>query len=406
MGADRALTPPTPREIRAELEELVVGDLYGPVGGDEHEQLSTTERVTDRYILGRLAPNGALVAPDDPDRFAESGVHESVSMADADTGDTEPEVPSVPSMFCNTHGFTVCVEPGTTGLLAHASWAVYRSVATPEGEGRPYRRHPHSAEVRVPLPEHDTLLQQIEPDPGLPAVVLRGRVRSYDGRRLVTLFLVNGQQGKESSQSKWLFQAELALTAADGHSPVFVPRPESFSGGDQSDRDEHRNLAMTHRFHAEFVVGHSTAVTVTTAPATRSGPSGWAPPPFPATSSGTPTSPPPARTGTFPNSRTWSWTWRCWDGRTARPRAWGRPSPPGHRIPGLDRAPEGQGGGPRRPPGARRHRLPGRRPRQPHRVPLHHNIETGVLVRDPGQVRRLIAHFDGLMGRGGPLERL
>ncbi|WP_370011867.1 DISARM system helicase DrmA [Nocardiopsis sp. LDBS0036] len=267
MGDDRVLTPPTPREIRAELEELVVGDLYGPVGGDEHEQFPTTERVTDRYILGRLAPNGALVDPDDQDRLAESGVHDSVSFADADTdGDTEPEAPSVPSMFCNAHGFTVCVEPGTTELLARASWAVYRTVANPEGEGRLYQRHPHSAEVRVPLPEQDTLLRQIELDPEQPAIVLRGRVRSYDGRRLVTLFLVNGQQGKESSQSKWLFQAEFSVSAPDGHSPVFVPRPESFSGGDKSDRDEQRNLAMTHRFHAEFAVGHSTAVTVETAP--------------------------------------------------------------------------------------------------------------------------------------------
>ncbi|MGW8439254.1 hypothetical protein ACWGKS_29285 [Nocardiopsis sp. NPDC055879] len=65
MGDDRVLTPPTPREIRAELAELVVGDLYGPAGGDEHERFPTYERVTDRYILGRLAPNGALIDPND-----------------------------------------------------------------------------------------------------------------------------------------------------------------------------------------------------------------------------------------------------------------------------------------------------------------------------------------------------
>ncbi|MFJ6021593.1 DISARM system helicase DrmA [Nocardiopsis alba] len=265
MGDDRVLTPPKPREIRAELEELVVGDLYGPVGGDEHEQFPTSERVTDRYILGRLAPNGALIDPDDQDRLAESGVHDSVSIADADSGDTEPEAPSVPSMFCNAHGFTVCVEPGTTELLVHTAWAVYLSEPNPEGEGHVYRRHPYSVEVRIRLPKEDAGLEQVELDPDRPAVVLRGRVRSYDGRRLVTLFLVNGQQGKESSQNKWLFQAELAVTATDGRTPVFVPRPESFSGGDKKDREEHRNLAMTHRFHAEFAVGHSTAVTVETA---------------------------------------------------------------------------------------------------------------------------------------------
>lgn len=37
---------------------------------------------------------------------------------------------------------------------------------------------------------------------------------------------------------------------------------------------------------------------------------------------------------------------------------------------------------------------------------LRHNIETGVLLRDPVQVRRLVGHFDALMGGEGPLERV
>lgn len=36
---------------------------------------------------------------------------------------------------------------------------------------------------------------------------------------------------------------------------------------------------------------------------------------------------------------------------------------------------------------------------------LHHNIEVGVLVRDPGQVKRLVDHFRSLMTLNGPLER-
>ena len=37
---------------------------------------------------------------------------------------------------------------------------------------------------------------------------------------------------------------------------------------------------------------------------------------------------------------------------------------------------------------------------------LHHNIEVGVLVRDPTQVKRLVSHFRALMGPEGPLERV
>src|SRR5699024_7493086 len=115
------------------------------------------------------------------------------------------------------------------------------------------------------LPEEDTRVGPVRADPDRPGIHLRGRVRTYEGRRLVTLFLVNGQTGRTKDQELWLFQAELSLTAADGHSPVFVPRPESFTGGDANDRAEQRNLAMTHRFHAEFAVGHSVAVDAVTA---------------------------------------------------------------------------------------------------------------------------------------------
>ena len=265
MADHTVLHTPSPRDIRAELEELVLRDLHGPIGGDEHEEFPTSERVTDRYILGRLAPNGAVIEPDEQDTLAESGTRDSAAESEADSADAGADAPATTSMFCSAHGFTVCVEPDTTELHAHAAWAHYEKVKAPEGRAKFYRRVPHTADLALPLPEKDTHLGPIELDPQQPGVVLRGRIRTYEGRRLVTVFLVNAQQGKSKEQDLWLFQAELALTAADGAAPVFVPRPENFSGGDQRDREEQRNLAMTHRFHAEFAVGHSVAVDVRTA---------------------------------------------------------------------------------------------------------------------------------------------
>ena len=270
--AETVLTPPEPWQIRAELEELVVGDLYGPIDGDEHEEFPTSERPTDRYILGRLAPSGAMIEPEEHDALGDSGATEAVSESESPTGrsedgqDEDTAVPSGTTMFCSAHGFTVCVGPGTTQLLARATWAHYEKVPAPEDQGRYYRRVPHETELLLDLPEEDTRIGPVRADPDRPGVHLRGRVRTYDGRRLVTLFLVNGQTGRTKDQELWLFQAELSVTAADGHSPVFVPRPESFTGGDGSDRAEQRNLAMTHRFHAEFAVGHSVAVDTVTAP--------------------------------------------------------------------------------------------------------------------------------------------
>lgn len=273
--ADTVLKTPEPRQIRAELEELVVNDLYGPIDGDPHEEFPTSERPTDRYILGRLAPSGAVIEPEEQDSLGDSGAAEIAGESEATTARTEDgddedtTVPSGTTMFCNAHGFTVCVEPDTTRLLARATWAHYENVPGPDGKGRYHRRVPHESTKVVELPEADTRIGPIELDPSRPGVHLRGRVRTYEGRRLVTLFLVNGQMGRTKEQDLWLFQAELTVTAAEGDRPVFVPRPESFTGGDRSDRAEQRNLAMTHRFNAEFAVGHSVAVDVVTAPGDR-----------------------------------------------------------------------------------------------------------------------------------------
>jgi len=41
---------PSPGDLRAEVERLVVGDLLGPAGGQD-ETLSGSERVCNRYLI-------------------------------------------------------------------------------------------------------------------------------------------------------------------------------------------------------------------------------------------------------------------------------------------------------------------------------------------------------------------
>ena len=46
---------PSQTQLRAELEQMVIGDLLGPSGGESEE---LTERsVRDRYLVGVLAPS-------------------------------------------------------------------------------------------------------------------------------------------------------------------------------------------------------------------------------------------------------------------------------------------------------------------------------------------------------------
>ena len=98
-----------------------------------------------------------------------------------------------------------------------------------------------------------------------PQVVVRGRARRHSGNWLVSLFLVNAQPRPSSlPDAAWLFQVELTLTGP-GSEPVFLPRPDTVSGGDQADQAEQRRLAMAHRWCPEFVTGHGAGVHVTMA---------------------------------------------------------------------------------------------------------------------------------------------
>jgi hypothetical protein len=53
------LRVPSPRELRAELEQIVLRDLLSPAGGPTEELGERSVR--DRYLVGMLAPRA--VAP-------------------------------------------------------------------------------------------------------------------------------------------------------------------------------------------------------------------------------------------------------------------------------------------------------------------------------------------------------
>ncbi|MFQ5419352.1 MAG: hypothetical protein ACE5EY_03205 [Anaerolineae bacterium] len=63
---------PTPLELRTKLEEMVRADLLGPAGGPE--EVIDERNVRDRYIVGRLAPRGQSILPDEQDDLAVGGL--------------------------------------------------------------------------------------------------------------------------------------------------------------------------------------------------------------------------------------------------------------------------------------------------------------------------------------------
>ncbi len=256
---------PTPAALRRELEQLVVGDLLGPAGGDE-ETLPGRTRVRDRYLGGMLAPAGTLAV--DPERADGSAVNGDTTSAD----DSSPDdtTAAQPNLFPSSFGFTCVVAAGTDTLAVTARWGRYaKEKAEVESEARPatvWRRHPARGSVMVTLTPGE--LGPVSVDPEHPDVLVRGRVTATaTGGWLVTLFLVNEQSApKQNKDASWLFQAELSVSTP-GDEAVFVGRGEAVppitSAGEIG---ELQLLDMQYRHHVEFAAGHGVAVHADVAP--------------------------------------------------------------------------------------------------------------------------------------------
>jgi Helicase conserved C-terminal domain len=253
------LEPPTPAAIRDELQRLVIADLHGPLGG-EYEEFGR-ELPTERYLLGRLAPDGTMIEPDDQDENPPGDV------LDPTDPPPEPTAPNITSLSPSSLGCTICVAGETTALTVAASWASYERVPNEADSGPSmlWRRKPTRGQVTVALNEGDIEPTRLSDE--YPEVLLRGRARRHDGNWLVSLFLVNAQPKPAALRdTAWLFQVELVITGQNGEA-VFLPRPDTVSGGDTADRAEQRRLAMAHRQTPEIATGHGAGVHVTPDPA-------------------------------------------------------------------------------------------------------------------------------------------
>ncbi|MFI2714203.1 DISARM system helicase DrmA [Micromonospora sp. NPDC018662] len=262
MTGQSVLAIPDERVIRDKLQRLVLRDLLGPLGGSAEEFPTRKESPLDRYVLGRLAPNGEVIDPATQDAVADA------TASDLVEGGAEPSAPSVPSLAPSALGFTATVPVPVTELRVTAAWGCYENATSDREEhagSRVWRRLQRRGTVTVTLREG--LIEPLPVDPAQPRVVVRGRARRLDEVWLVSLFLVNAEDGKSPRDAaRWIFQVELSATGPEEGTPVFVPRSEQVVGGDAADQAERRRSAMAYRFHPEFAVGHGTAVRAEPAP--------------------------------------------------------------------------------------------------------------------------------------------
>ncbi|MEZ4479908.1 MAG: hypothetical protein R3B97_01990 [Dehalococcoidia bacterium] len=251
---------PTPSQLRAELEELIVRDLMGPIWGED-ERIPGDEKVRDWYALGMLAPRNTVGTDRERDNSAEG------TGGEEESGDDEPEERIAAKMLLpSSFGLSFALAPGTERVRVIASWGQYWKITDEEKldkDGKPSRwwqREPISAGFDLVI--KDGLIDPVAPVPDFPDVLVRGTCVDRQYARYVTLFLVNDQERPSSNQNVdqvWLFQPQLAVEGADGASP-FIGRKEALPGARMTRPPEEATLELLYRDSIEFATGHGVSV--------------------------------------------------------------------------------------------------------------------------------------------------
>jgi hypothetical protein len=252
---------PTPYELRHELECLIFNELLGPAGGLEEEVAE--DRVSDRYLVGMLAPQHR--------KFDQSSMTDdlpSVGSTSTEEGKVDTGIPPLTrTMFPSSFGMSFCVSTDAKAISITAKWGHYfrqHSSITTNAEGNPKmvwkRRQIEAQSLPVKLVEGSIPKWTVHPE--FPDVFVQGLVRKQVNEWIVSIFLVNGQtEPDKSADTAWLFQPELSVESSDSsHKEIFLRRQRLRINSDSTICNEEESMAMLYRKHVEFAIGHGVSV--------------------------------------------------------------------------------------------------------------------------------------------------
>ena len=241
--------------FRELLQDAVRDDLLGPAGGPREEIVGMSVR--DRYVVGKLAPRETTLGGDQVEELGGGA-----GKVEPEDGGKEIDASTNTSLVPSSFGFTFCVDPEVQELMLDARWGRYDRTEGSEPDPKTgkvpmvWKRTPTGG--AIPLKLLNGPIPPTHLDEDAPEVVVQGMIRqAANGDRLVTVFLVNGQEQPKASPDKaWIFQPELRVHHLEGLS-VFRRRPVLGDG----DSDEERTaLEMIYRRRVEFAVGHGVSI--------------------------------------------------------------------------------------------------------------------------------------------------
>jgi hypothetical protein len=247
------------RDARTDLAEALRDELLGPAGGED-EELTSRERPTLRYLVGRLAPAGTSVAAEEDEGGADAG-------ADDDDSDTGYASPITMAMNPSAIGLSFLTEPGVDRLQVIVRWGRYepeeREEEGKDGKTRTHKVHcRHQRQYDVPL-DLSAAPPPVQVEPGVRAEFLVRR--RPDGRTAASVFLVNRLESRSPDRpddDEWLFQPEIAVRSPTG-AAVFAPRRlEDVAWTEDPDLLASELLYWN---RPEYAVGHGCAAEWTTA---------------------------------------------------------------------------------------------------------------------------------------------
>lgn len=252
----------SPWWVREEFHRLLREELVGPKDGQDEELMTRVEtRVSNRYVLGVLAPKNTR--PPLEDEMQQPDGQESAEATEEGDQDSTPT--PADSMLSTSIGMTFCVDCEAATLVAKFQWGTYRKQHSEKGFVTEKKADPAMVWARV---AHESEVEfeigksfEGPANPEFPGVIFRAKTFSlHDGKRAVSLFLENAQEGKNAGDEAWLFQVRLEVEESSGR-PCFVSQRlhHDADDADPMTRQQEDHLKLLYRKEVEFAIGHGTA---------------------------------------------------------------------------------------------------------------------------------------------------